>query len=378
MKDDLQEIFKLAARYYYKKYRKKGGTQDRLAKKLGVTQSYVSSVITGTKSASLDLQSQIAHTLSDKQFEEFLAIGRRIKNGLDPEIHDTKEDDDSVESLITRLSHYVVDHQRIEGELVKMRDFYETIVESLQSGVIVLDANNSITYMNSYMEKLIKKFLGDSSYFIGVDAKKIIGLNYFARSERLPVRNVDALLLYYNQARTTREPVHYDDVIVTTSGGHDLWLTGWMIPLKKENNSYGGMVITSQDVTRLKKLNQSLLATTEYIPHPVSIALQDYENGPVTSFHFNKAGMEVFGIEQNEISKGDIEIALQRIVDKLENGEEWLAFARKNFGGVKFASMEILVKDGRKFTWESHSLRDINGNYCGRYVIIKQKRERKD
>ena len=125
MKDDLQEVFKLAARYFFKKYREKGGTQGRLAEKLGVTQSYVSSVMTGNKSASLDLQSQIAHILSGKQYEQFLVIGRRIKNGLDPEFDDVKKVDDSVESLIARLSYYVVDHQRIEGELVTKKNFYE-------------------------------------------------------------------------------------------------------------------------------------------------------------------------------------------------------------------------------------------------------------
>ena len=182
MKDDMQVVFKLAAWYFLKKYREKGGTQARLAKKLGVTQSYVSSVITGSKSASLELQSRIAHILSGKKNEEFLTIGRRIKNGLDPEIHDVKEVKDSVESLIARLSHYVVDHQRIEGELMNMRDFYEKIVENLQSGVIVSDANDAITYLNRFMEKLI-----------GVEAEKIIGTNQLVKNERFPDRNPDAL-----------------------------------------------------------------------------------------------------------------------------------------------------------------------------------------
>jgi predicted transcriptional regulator len=66
MKDDLQVIFKLAARYYFKKYRERGGNQGRLAEKLGVTQSYVSSVITGKKSASLELQGQIAERLMNR------------------------------------------------------------------------------------------------------------------------------------------------------------------------------------------------------------------------------------------------------------------------------------------------------------------------
>jgi PAS domain S-box-containing protein len=366
MKDDLQEIFKLAAQYYYKKYRKEGGNQDRLAKKLGVTQSYVSSVITGTKSASLDLQSQIGRTLSGRQFEEFLAIGRRIKNGLDPEIHDAKKVSDSVESLISRLSYYVVDHKRIEGKLIKMRDFYEMIVENIQAGVIVFDANDDITFLNRDMEKII-----------GEERGKFIGTNYFERNEHLPDRNIDALLVYYMKARNIQKPVFYENICVTASGGNDIWLTGWMIPLKKENR-YDGMILTARDMTRLQKLNQSLLATTEYIPHAVAIALQDHENSPVTSFHFNRAGMEIFGLAPHEEIDDDIQVAMPAIAEKLENGAEWLAFATQNLSGAEFAAMEIIVKGGRKFTWESKALRYSNGNYCGRYVSIKEKKEEGD
>jgi len=366
MKDDLQEIFKLAARYFYGKYRKEGGTQERLAQKLGVTQSYVSSVITGTKSASLDLQSHIAHILSDRQFEEFLAIGRRIKNGLDPEIHHAKKVSDSVESLISRLSYYVVDHKRIEGELLKMRDFYEMIVENIQAGVVVFDSNNDITYLNRYMEKLI-----------GLEGEKFIGTNYFEKNEHLPDRNLDTLLVYYMKARNSQKPVFYENICVSAIGGNDMWLTGWMIPLKKEN-CYNGMVLTARDMTRLHKLNQALLATTEYIPHAVAIALQDHENGPVTRFYFNRAGIEIFGLIPHEIIDDEIQVGMPTIAEKLENGAEWLAFATQNFSDTEYATMEIIFKNGRKYTWESQALRHNDGNYCGRFVTIKERKEEED
>ena len=365
MKEELQEVFKLAARYFFKKYREKGGTQGRLAEKLGVTQSYVSSVITGNKSASLDLQGQIAHILSGKKYEEFLAIGRRIKNGLAPEFDDTKEVDESVESLIARLTHYVVDHQRIEGELVSTRDFYEKIVESLQSGVIVSDANDDITFLNSYMENLI-----------GVEAAKIIGTNQLVRNERFPDRNLDALMVYYRKAKEIMEPQLYENILVTTSGGNDLFLTGWMIPLR-EKNQYDGMIITIRDMTRLQRLNQSLMATLEYAPHPVGLALQDHEKSPVTSFHMNKSALKLFNIEQHDLTR-DIKVSMQKTAEMLENGDEWLAQTARNFKGTEQATMEITFKDGRKYTWDSRALRDADGSYCGRYVTIKEvKRNRR-
>ncbi len=365
MKDELQEVFKLAARYFFKKYREKGGTQGRLAEKLGVTQSYVSSVITGNKSASLDLQGQIAHILSGKKYEEFLAIGRRIKNGLDPEFDDAKKVDESVESLIARLTYYVVDHQRIEGELVSTRDFYEKIVESLQSGVIVSDANDDITFLNSYMEKLI-----------GVEAEKIIGTNQLVRNERFPDRNLDAVLFFYRKAKEIMEPQFYENTLVTTSGGNELWLTGWMIPMK-EKNQYNGMICTMRDMTQLQKLNQSLMATLEYADFPVGLALQDHEKGPVASFHMNKPALKLFNIEQYDLTQ-DIKASMQKTAEMLENGDEWLMQTGRNFKGTEQATMEITFKDGRKYTWDSRALRDADGSYCGRYVTIKEiKRNRR-
>jgi PAS domain S-box-containing protein len=368
MKDELQEVFKLAARYFLKKYREKGGTQGRLAEKLGVTQSYVSSVITGSKSASLVLQGQIAHILSGKKYEEFLAIGRRIKNGLDPELHIKKEAEDSVESLIARLTHYVVDHQRIEGELVARKNFYETVVENLQSGVMVNDQQDTIHYVNSYMAKIIGRPVDD-----------IIGTNTLIKSEKFPERQIDKFVSFYTKAKETLEPVFYEDIQVVSSGGMEIVITGWIIPILK-NNQFDGMIITVRDMTRLQRMNQSMLATLEYADCPVALALQEYEGGPVSSFHMNKECQKLMGIDQYGLSvdKDSIKKAMLVSASLMENGEEWLVFTSKNFKGRDFAEMEIRMKDGRKFSWESKALRDQENLYHGRIVHIKEiKRNRR-
>jgi transcriptional regulator with XRE-family HTH domain len=63
MKNDLGEIFLLALNYFYKKYKAKGGTQNKMADRLGITQSYISAVLNGSKKASLELQNQLANIL---------------------------------------------------------------------------------------------------------------------------------------------------------------------------------------------------------------------------------------------------------------------------------------------------------------------------
>ena len=152
--EELKIVFKLAVDYFYKKYRKEGGNQERLAEKLGVSQSYVSSVISGSKSASLELQNQIAVLLSGRQYEEFLAIGRRIRNGLEPEQHvEVKENHDSAEMLIAKLSHYVVDHRRIEKELVDKQWLLQEALNTANYGIIIFGKDEEmLAHNNAYLE----------------------------------------------------------------------------------------------------------------------------------------------------------------------------------------------------------------------------------
>jgi transcriptional regulator with XRE-family HTH domain len=150
MASDLQEIFKLAAKHFYKKYKKKGGSQTEIAEKLNITQSYVSAVTSGSRMASLELMEQIAAILYGP-FDEFLAVGRRIQNGLDPETKEMPEPKQGVESLIAQLTHYVMDHQRIQNELTNTKEFYQDIVQNLQSGVIVTDSDDTIFFANRMM-----------------------------------------------------------------------------------------------------------------------------------------------------------------------------------------------------------------------------------
>ena len=168
MGSDLQEIFKLAAKHFYKQYKKKGGSQAQIAKELGITQSYVSAVMGGSKTASLELQNQLANILYGP-FEEFLAAGRRIQKKLEPEPVKKPEPEEGVEKLIARLTHYVMDHQRIEKELADTKNFYEDIVQNLQSGVMVTDSDNTIFFANNRMFDIT-----------GIPSERLLGVNFLS------------------------------------------------------------------------------------------------------------------------------------------------------------------------------------------------------
>ena len=88
----------------------------------------------------------------------------------------------------------------------------------------------------------------------------------------------------------------------------------------------------------------------------------------------NKECQELMGIDQYGLSvdKDSIKKSMLVSASLMENGEEWLIFANRNFKGRDFAEMEIRMKDGRKFTWESKALKDQEKNYYGRIVHIKE------
>jgi len=165
--NDLGEIFVLALNYFFKKYKAKGGTQKRMADRLGITQSYISSVLNGSKTASLELQNQLANILYGP-YEEFLTIGRRIKNGLDPELVMRDDMDEGVEALIAKLSHYVVDHQRIEKDLVEGREKLQDIILTSSDMIFEMDSDFKFTFLAGKVEEVTgrnaEEILGISPY----------------------------------------------------------------------------------------------------------------------------------------------------------------------------------------------------------------------
>ena len=211
MAGDLQEIFVLALNYFFKKYKEKGGTQNKLARRLGITQSYISAVLNGSKTASLELQDQLADILYGP-YEEFLTIGRRLKNGLDPEFIIQGSQDKGVESLINRLSHYVMDHQRIEKQLVETKDFYEAIVEKLQSGVLVTDENDVIYYINNW---LVNKY--------GVSREALVGTHVPEMDKAFSKGRFEEILRHYNSAKENLEPQEFHNVAVISPSGQEAY-----------------------------------------------------------------------------------------------------------------------------------------------------------
>ncbi len=359
MGSDLQDIFQLAAKYCYKKYKKKGGSQAEIAAKLGITQSYVSAVMGGSKTASLELQNQIANILYGP-FEEFLAVGRRIQNNLEPEIEKQPEPDDGVEKLVTQLTHYIMDHQRIEKELEYTKNFYEEIVQNLQSGVLVTDREDRITFGNRAIFMIT-----------GIPREKLLGTNIFLIPDEFPGLESIEFIKKYLKARKYLEHFFYDKIQIMTPAGREVYLSGWLIP-KVNDGEYNGMTCIIMDKTRSQDLSKLFKLTLDKNPYAIGIAKQVKPGVYANTYFTNKKMRQLFGQENLHPMEITIQESLDRCGKFIVNNKEWRQFLQEHFANSTKASMIIKHTNSRQYKWTSENLVDNDGKPWGRMAVVKE------
>jgi PAS domain S-box-containing protein len=359
MGSDLQDIFRLAAKHYYKQYKKKGGSQAEIAKKLGINQSYVSAVINGSKTASLELQNQIANILYGP-FEEFLVIGRRIQQELEPEIKEMPEPEDGVEKLIAQLTYYVMDHQRIEKELADTKNFYEDIVQNLQSGVLVTDSDDTIFFTNQFMSRIAD-----------VPPENLMGINIIGGKNVFPEADLTEFAENYMQAKKSHNPLFYENIKVTTPGGRKTYQSGWLIP-KINDGQYNGMTCTIRDTTKSQELSMLLKISLDNSQYAIGITKQ-VEPGVYANIYFtNKKMRQLFAQEDTDYIENSIQKSLKKCEKFIVNKKEWREFLRKNFKKGKNGSIIIKHTNGKHYRWNSESLLDNDGKPWGRIALVKE------
>ena len=266
MGDDLGEIFTLALNYFYKKYKAKGGTQNKLADRVGITQSYISAVINGSKTASLELQNQLANILYGP-YEEFLIIGRRLKNGLDPELVTRDMQEEGVETLIAKLSHYVVDHQRIEKELVQSREKFQDIILTSSDMIFEMDRNLKFTFLAGRVEEVTGR--SDEEMF-GKNPLEFLEENEKARIQALvdvsirdrsildcivsltennerKYRQLTARPVYEDKGRFTGFRGTYQDITEQVLFKEKLEYESWLLTAAMESTEWVGLVILDKN-----------------------------------------------------------------------------------------------------------------------------------
>jgi PAS domain S-box-containing protein len=237
----MHELFLLATKHFYKQYKQNGGSQGDLATGLGITNSYLSSVINGSRQASLELQSRIAATLFGP-YDKFLAVGRRIKEGLEPLEKSGEESLDPVEKLLAQLTHYVMDHQRIERDLKLSEEKYRDI--SLTSGDMIFEMDKDFRFI--YVSGKVEEVTGKK-------AREILGKNYQDFLDDKEITRLKDLIRKAIQNGTIL------NTILTIHHGTDIKYRHLIAkPVYNTRGEFIGSRGTYRDITKRKNLEKEL------------------------------------------------------------------------------------------------------------------------
>ncbi len=240
---DLHDLFQHAARFFYKRYKSQGGgSQKELADKLGITQSYLSSVINGSRTASLEMNSKIANALYGP-YDKFLKVGRRIMDGLDPLEEEKPDPFDSVENLIAHLTHYVMEQQLVHKQLRISEEKFRDI--SLTSGDMIfeLDKDMKISFVAGNIEQTTGRTKND-----------VLGTSL---SDHLDESENERLALIIEESIKNNSIVN--TVLNIKRDGREYFRHVIARPiLSQDSNQFEGFRGTYRDITERKKLEKDL------------------------------------------------------------------------------------------------------------------------
>jgi len=138
-----------------------------------------------------------------------------------------------------------------QEEILKVRDFYKSILDGIIGGVWVTDKDDIIRYTNKGMTGIA-----------GIVQEQIVG----ARLEDFPESGFKSLKPFYLKAKERSRPVFYEAVPVTTPPGRLTYQSGWLLPRIKDGK-YDGMICTVEDVTEKKEIERALKRSYAKLEH---------------------------------------------------------------------------------------------------------------
>ncbi len=121
----------------------------------------------------------------------------------------------------------ITERKRAEEEIICLKEFYESVLEGIVTGVWVTDKNDVILYANKDMNGIIKNKI-----------EGVCVLNEFQ----------EYLRPYYLKAKETLEPFYYEAVPFVTDGG-TCYRSGWLIPRIKAG-IFDGMICTIESIPK--------------------------------------------------------------------------------------------------------------------------------
>jgi PAS domain S-box-containing protein len=194
----------------------------------------------------------------DGYLKHYLDTGDRRIIGIGREVEAVRKDgsvfpvDLAVSEVILEGRHVfagflrdITARKRAAEELRQERDFAESLIQTAQAIVLVLDPEGRVVRFNPYMERLS-----------GYRLEEVAGKDWF--SLFLPARVRPRVRKAFGEALADIEIRGYVNEILTRDG-HEREIAWWARTLKDAEGRVAGVLSVGQDVTDLRQVQEKLL-----------------------------------------------------------------------------------------------------------------------
>lgn len=126
----------------------------------------------------------------------------------------------------------------------QLKDFYATVLNKVVTGVWVGDNQHRIIFANDGL-----------AHMVGVSVAELMHKNVLLDFSEATLQHFRP---HYYRSQQALTPVRFEAMPMTTPGGRDVFLNGWLVPLIKAGQ-FDGMICTIDDITQQRAYEQQML-----------------------------------------------------------------------------------------------------------------------
>lgn len=227
----------------------------------------------------------------------------------------------------------ITEKKTFETKINSLKVFYETILESINNGILVTDIEDHVIYINNAAAKIFGKY---KDSFTGQKLFSVLsnGLSEFYVQQ-------------FAKVKQTMQSVYYESLKINFAE-NEAYYSGWIAPIIK-NGNFGGMLCNLFDITSkiqsqndLLKVNSYLNAIVESSPYSIF----DINFSGVIQSIWNPASNRIFGWTKEEV------IGKPMPINQKSKEDEFFRFVRSLETGISYNDLDFtkVRKDGSIIT----------------------------